>query len=110
MTPRRCWAVAAVTIVAGLAAVSALLLWGGYQISAQALVVTVIVTLAVGWSFAGLGLLAWVVWPTSLAGALMVGVGLAWFARALGAVDHPWTFSAGLLVGSLYLAVLGHLM
>jgi signal transduction histidine kinase len=68
------------------------------------------VTLGVGWSFAGFGLLAWIVWPTSLAGPLMVGVGIAWFARLLGAVDHPLVSSAGLLVGSLYLGVLGHLI
>ena len=109
MTLSRRWAVAIVTVLAGLAAAAALL-WGGYQMPARTLVVTLIVTLAVGWSFAGLGLLAWVLWPTSLTGRLMVGVGLAWFARALGAVDHPWAFSAGLLVGSLYLAILGHLI
>jgi signal transduction histidine kinase len=109
MTTFRRWAVAAVIVVAGLAAVAALL-WGGYQTPTRTLVVILIVTLGVGWSFAGFGLFAWVVWPTSLAGPLMVGVGLAWFARTLGAVDHPWVSSAGLLVGSLYLGVLGQLI
>ncbi len=91
MTLFRRWAVAAVIVVAGLAAVGALL-WGGYQTPTRTLVVILIVTLGVGWSFAGFGLLAWVLWPTSLAGPLMVAVGLAWFARTLGAVDHPWVF------------------
>jgi signal transduction histidine kinase len=109
LTPSRRWVVAAVIVMAGLAAAGALL-WGGYLTPTRTLVVILVVILGVGWSFAGLGLLAWVVWPISFAGPLMVGVGLAWFARAIGAVDHPWISSAGLLVGSLYLAFLGHLI
>ena len=46
-----------------------------------------LLTLAVGWSFSGLGLVAWVRWPGSLTGPLMIAVGLAWFARAVGALD-----------------------
>jgi signal transduction histidine kinase len=109
MTTRLRWGVTAATVLAGLACVAALL-WGGYQMDTQTLGVTMVVTLTVGWSFAGLGILAWVRWPTTLAGRLMVAVGLAWFARTLGAVEHPWAFGAGLLVGSLYLGVLGHLI
>jgi signal transduction histidine kinase len=105
----RRWAVAAIIVVAGLAAVGALL-WGGYQTPPQTLAVIVIVILGVGWSFAGFGLLAWVLWPASFTGPLMIGVGLAWFVRTLGAVDHPWVSSASLLVGTLHLGVLGHLI
>ena len=109
MTPRRRWLVGTAPVVAGLAAAAALL-WGGYPTPAGTLTATLVVTLTVGWSFAGLGVVAWSRWPTSRTGPLMVAVGLAWFAGALGAVDHRWTFSAGLLVDSLYLAVLGHLI
>jgi signal transduction histidine kinase len=109
MTGRRLWAAATIVVVAGLAAATGLL-WGGYPTSAGMLVAQLVVTLAVGWSFAGLGLVGWRRRPGSLAGPLMVAVGLAWFARALGAVQHPWSFNAGLLIGTVYLAVLAHLV
>src|SRR4051812_23317663 len=109
MTGRRLGAAATIVVVVGLAAAAALL-WGGYPTSAGTLVAQLVVTLAVGWSFAGLGLVGWRRRPASLAGPLMVGVGLAWFARALGAVQHPWSFNVGLLIGTVYLAVLAHLV
>jgi signal transduction histidine kinase len=40
----------------------------------------------------------------------MIAVGLAWFARAVGAVDNPVAFNVAILTGSLYLAVLAHLI
>jgi signal transduction histidine kinase len=109
MTSSRLWATTAIVILAGLGAGSAIV-WGGYTTPAGTLAAVLVVTLAVGWSFAGLGIVAWRRWSTSLTGPLMIALGLAWFARAIGAVRHPWAFDAGLLVAALYLAVLAHLL
>ena len=105
----RQWLIASSCIVAGLAAAAALLR-GGYATPGGQLTVVLLVTLAVGWSFSGLGLVAWVRSPLSLTGPLMIAVGLAWFGRAFGAVDAMWAFEVGHLVGSIYLAVLGQLI
>jgi signal transduction histidine kinase len=102
-------AAATIVVVAGLCAAAALL-WGGYPTPTGTLVAQLVVTLAVGWSFAGLGLAGWRRRPASMAGPLMIAVGLAWFARTLGAVRHPWSFNTGLLIGGVYLAVLAHLV
>jgi len=109
MTGRRLCAAATIVVVVGLPAAAALL-WGGYPTPTGTLVAQLVVTLAVGWSFAGLGLAAWRRRPASMAGPLMIAVGLAWFARTLGAVRHPWSFNTGLLIGGVYLAVLAHLV
>jgi signal transduction histidine kinase len=103
------WVTGGCCVVAGLAAAAALL-WGGYSTPGDELSAALVLTLGVGWSFSGLGLVAWVRWPGSLTGPLMVAVGLAWFARAFGALDAIWAFEVGILVGAVYLAVLGHLM
>ena len=105
----RQWLIASSCVVAGLAAAAALL-WGGYATPRGQLAVVLLVTLAVGWSFSGLGLVAWVRWPLSLTGPLMIAIGLAWFGRAFGAVDASWAFEVGHLVGAIYLAVLGQLI
>lgn len=109
MSRQRVWILATSVVAAGLGA-SALLIWGGYSTTPTLLGTTLAVTLAVGWSFSVLGVIAAVYWPSSQTGLLMIGVGLAWFARAIGAVDSPFMFSAGALIGSLYLAILVHLM
>ena len=103
------WVAAACCAAAGLAAAAALS-WGGYSTAGDELAAALVVTLGIGWSFSGLGLVAWVRWPGSLTGPLMVAVGLAWFARAVGALDAMWAFEVGLLVGAVHLAVLGHLI
>jgi signal transduction histidine kinase len=109
MSGRRPRAVALAILAAGLGA-AASLMWGGYRTPPTVLAVTFVLTLAVGWSFAGLGVVAWVRWPGSRTGVLMIAVGLAWFARAVGAVEDPVAFSVGVLIGSVYLAVLAHLI
>jgi signal transduction histidine kinase len=105
----RQWVAAAVSVGAGLCAVAALV-WGGYRTPRGDLVAALVLLLAVGWSFAGLGLVAWVRWPLSRTGPLMLAVGLMWFARAVGAIESHVAFDAGLLLGAVYLAVLGHLI
>ncbi len=86
----------------------AAVLWGGYHTTTAVAAATVVLVLAVGWSFSGLGIVAWKRWPSSRTGLLMVGVGLTWFARCVGAVDRQWAFDVGVVVSSLYLAILGH--
>ena len=83
---------------------------GGYQTPAGDLVPALILTLGVGWSFSALGVVAAARWPGSRVGFLMVAVGLAWFARAIGALDARWAFEVAILTGALYLALLGHLV
>jgi len=72
--------------------------------------VTIAFGLAVGWSFIGTGLYAWWRRPDNSFGALMVGVGFAFFAGALGASDIPGVFAVGLLTGALSFAFLIHLL
>ena len=105
----RLWTVTGVGLAAGVGAAAALL-WGGYQTPDDDLVAALALMLGVGWSFTGLGVIAAARWPISRVGFLMVAVGLAWFARAIGALDAPWAFEVGVLTGALYLALLGHLV
>lgn len=105
----RHWATGGACLVAGIAAAAALV-GGGYPTPRNELIAALVLTLAVGWSFAGLGLAAWVRWPNNLTGPLMVAVGLTWFARAIGAINDRWAFEIGTLVGAVYLGVLGHLI
>ena len=101
--------VGALGAAAGLAAVGALV-GGGYRVEPAALVPAVLLNLAVGWSFIGVGIMAWVRRPDSRAGLLMVAVGFAWLVRIVGAVDHPAGFVAGVVTKSLYLGIVTHLL
>src|SRR4051794_29952468 len=103
----RYWVTSGVCVLLGLAGAAAVV-WGGYPSTGR--VATLVLTLTVGWAFAGLGVVAWIRWPRSHTGVLMIAVGLAWFARAVGAIDDPFAFEIGLLVGTVYLAFLGHLI
>ena len=62
----------------------------------------------VGWSFIATGLYAWRKWPDSRFGALMTVLGFTWFLAVLSASDDPWVFTAGIVLGSVWGAVLGH--
>jgi signal transduction histidine kinase len=99
---------AAVTVAAGCAAAWAVAFGGNRPPSGQP--VELAVTLAVGWSFAGGGLVAWARRPASRVGRLMVLVGLAWFLRSATAVAEPRPYVVGTLGGSLYLGLLAHLI
>jgi hypothetical protein len=101
--------VAAAGATAGLAAAGALV-WGGYQVPADLLAPTLVLDLAVGWSFIGVGLVAWSRRPDSRTGVLMVALGFAWFARFAVAVAVRPAFVVGVLVSSPYLSVLVHLL
>jgi hypothetical protein len=61
--------------------------------------------LLIGWSFVGSGLVAWHRRRTNRFGALMVGVGFAWFAAALTASNHPVLFTLGLVIAPLWIGI-----
>ena len=102
-------AVGACGLAAGIAAGAALLL-GGYDVPAELLAPTLVLNLAVGWSFIGVGLMAWSRRPDHHTGLLMVLFGFAWLLRLAGAVARPAWFVFGFVTSSLPLAVLVHLL
>jgi signal transduction histidine kinase len=109
LRPRTRAVVAAAGAATGAAAAGALV-WGGYQVPADLLAPTLVLDLAVGWSFIGVGLVAWERRPDSRTGVLMVVLGFAWFARFAVAIDTRTGFVVGVLVGSVHLSVLVHLL
>ncbi|GAA2722111.1 MULTISPECIES: histidine kinase [Streptomyces] len=64
--------------------------------------------LAVGWAFAGAGLVAWWRRPANRTGLLMLAEGLSWFAGNLQGTDVPLLFALGAWWEGLNLAVLAH--
>ncbi len=64
----------------------------------------------VGWSFVATGLHVWRRRAEPRFGALMILLGFAWFLSALERVDQPLAYTLGLLCGSLWGAVLAHLL
>jgi signal transduction histidine kinase len=96
-------------LVSGVAAGAALLL-GGYDVAPELVAPTLVLNLAVGWSFIGVGLIAWSRRPDNRTGVLMVLLGFAWLLRIAGAVAQPAWFVFGFVTSSLYLGVLAHLL
>jgi PAS domain S-box-containing protein len=72
--------------------------------------VTAALVLVAGWSFVAAGLVAWSRRPDNRVGRLMVAVGATLFLAALSDANEAWTFSIGLVFGSLFLAVFIHLL
>ena len=72
--------------------------------------VTAALGLAVGWSFAGTGLLAWWRRPLNRTGALMVAAGFAWFLQSLGTANGNVLYTIGIACDALFPAVVGHLV
>ena len=66
--------------------------------------------LLLGWSFIGTGLYAWDRRPQNGTGAIMVGVGFAWFLGTLVTANSALVFTIGLTVNNLFFAVLLHLL
>ena len=64
--------------------------------------------LLIGWSFIGSGLMAWHRRPANRFGGLMVAVGFAWFAAALGGSNSPVLFSIGQLIAPLWIGIFVH--
>src|SRR3954468_15174618 len=65
---------------------------------------------AIGLSYCGVGLFAWWRRPHNRFGALMTGVGFAWFLSALTASNDPWVYTLGIYLASLYLVLVGHML
>ena len=65
---------------------------------------------AVGWSFVGTGLYAWRRRPESRFGVLMTLLGFAWFLAPFSAANDSLLFTLGFVVGSLWGAVLAHVL
>jgi signal transduction histidine kinase len=102
-------AVAAGGLAAGVAA-GAALVWGGYDVPAALAAPTIVLNLAVGWSFIGIGLLARSRRPDNRTGVLMIVLGFAALGRFAVAVASDVGFVVGVLLGSLYLSVFVHLL
>jgi signal transduction histidine kinase len=64
---------------------------------------------AVGWWFVGTGLYAWRQRPESRIGALMVGMGFAWFLQTLEVANSPLLYTVALVTGGLFGALFLHL-
>lgn len=96
-------------LIAGIGAAVALI-WGGYQVPVELLAPTLVLNLAIGWSFIGVGLVAWSRRPDSRTGLLMVLLGFAVFARLSVAIASDAGFSVGVVMGSVYLSLLVHLL
>jgi signal transduction histidine kinase len=103
---RALWALAVAGFVFGLA-VLALILTNDELEAAAAWGAG---TLVVGWSFVGVGLFAWARRPDNRVGTLMAGTGFAWLLSSLSFSDVPLIFTVGQLFGSLFFAVVMHLL
>jgi len=64
----------------------------------------------VGWSFVGTGLYAQARRPESRFGALMIVLGFTWFLAPLSEANAPLLFTLGIPLGSLWGAVLAHVL
>jgi signal transduction histidine kinase len=65
---------------------------------------------AISWSFIGTGLYAWRRRPASRAGALMVGLGFAWFFAGLSFANAPVPYAISQVFGGLWGGVFLHLI
>src|SRR3712207_207248 len=80
LSPQGRRVVGAAGLLAGIGAGCALV-WGGYEVPADLLAPTLVLEVAVGWSFTTVGVVAWARRPDSRTRALMVVLGFGWFAR-----------------------------
>lgn len=99
--------------VIGLAAAVAGIAVGALQFSSDRVEdpwLAAVLGVLVGWSFVGTGLFAWWRRRASRFGALMVATGFAWFTSGLVSADEPALFTTGVLFGTLYFVVCGHLL
>ena len=67
-----------------------------------------VLSLLIGWSFAGAGVVASVLRPHNRFGLLLYATGLMWFTSALMAADSPLVFSLGLLTAPWWLGTFFH--
>lgn len=69
-----------------------------------------LIAVAIGLAWIVAGAVAHARRPRNRTGLLMVGVGLAWAATSLSSSDWPPAFTAGLVIGNLWAAMLIHLV
>jgi signal transduction histidine kinase len=100
------WALAAAGLLLGLA-VLALILTSDHMDAPGAWAAGVLLA---GWGFVGVGLYAWGQRPDNRVGMLMAATGFAWLLAAVGFSDLPLLFTFGQLLGSLFFAVVIHLL
>ncbi len=93
-------------LVVGLVAV-AIVLSSDY---ADAPAVSAALGVFIGWSFVGVGLLAWWRRPENRFGVLMTIVGFTWCLSGLGASNAPDVFIVGFILGPLPYAFLIHML
>jgi signal transduction histidine kinase len=67
-------------------------------------------SLVLAWSFIGVGLFAWGRRPDNRIGMLMAATGFAWLVVAAGLSDLPLVFTLGQLLGTVFFAVVLHLL
>ena len=98
-------------------AVAAVLLGGIYMVmilregSDPTRVWEATLSLLVGWSFVGAGLVAWWLWPDNRTGLLMTLVGFLWRVGQFEFVlDPQWLITVGEWVRPLHIAVFAHLL
>ena len=72
--------------------------------------VSAALSLVIGWSFIGAGLVAWSRAQSSRFGKLMILTGFAWFLSVLAASDNSVLFTIGLAFGAIALATVAHLV
>jgi DNA-binding NarL/FixJ family response regulator/signal transduction histidine kinase len=70
----------------------------------------IVLTLVIGYGFAGVGLFAWYRRPDNPVGGLMVLTAFAWYFAILERTDVPLLFSIGLLLANLFVVTAVHLV
>jgi hypothetical protein len=103
---RALWALAAAGVVLGLA-VLALMVTSDYVDTPGVWAAGVLLA---GWGFIGVGLYAWGRRPDNGVGLLMTATGFAWLVAAAGFSDLPLVFTLAQLLGTVFFAVVLHLL
>jgi hypothetical protein len=74
------------------------------------IVTTIALAVPTGLAFVASGLVARARRPGNRTGSLLVAVGFAWFLGALPSSNEPLLFTAGILLGAVFVAWLVHLL
>ncbi len=69
-----------------------------------------VVDLGVGWAFLAAGFMAWSRRPANRVGPLLTAIGFSWFLYNLIFTRNPVAFGIGFWLGSLFIALLVHLV
>ena len=72
-------------------------------------VAVILLAVPTGLAFVASGIVARLQRPQNRTGVLLILVGFSWFLGALSAADNPYLFTAGLMLGTVFTALLAHL-